>query len=611
MSHNRFAGVSRRALVKAAGVAGLAGLAGCFDADGGRSLENGSDGVTLDQREIHPEWVHAVSAEASELSPYRATDYASGLRTTLLLDGAYTLDEDDEFYSFWVESYENRGEESYAFTLRDNLEWGNDYGQQTADDWVWFYNHVVTPEENWVGHPTRDDWSNVVSVERESELTFVVDLEKPDPLFVRRPTMWGTQILPSELTKPYYERWVDGDGDAGHELNTADEVLEFQYAGNLGPYTFDRREIEDRFVVQRNDDYYRRGTEPDADDWEDAPYFERYVMRILPEQSTRLAELRTGGITYTELPADEAHALENESAVETVTTPTPFLRLAAYNQRENGWEPFRNQSVRQAFSMAVEKTSIVENIFDGNADVAHTFQPTYSEFYDDSHVREFGEGESYDPEAARSILERELPSAYGYDGDVLLDAEGSQVALTLVYQTGERVYRDSGRYIAAAIEDLGVAVEQRAVPGDVLLERYAYQESDSGIPTLNAGSRDRYTSDVEWDIMWSLSLNTFPRSPENIGAFFTEAGTANFMGYVPAGDLEGLLEEAATAPDIERRRERFGEVFGLLSEEQPANFMIFDNTIHGYHRNVVLTEPVSPSWGYKRHTYWASEDPHG
>ncbi|WP_207590382.1 ABC transporter substrate-binding protein [Halomontanus rarus] len=608
--------LSRRTIL-AATSGGIAGIAGCFtdDDSSGDGDEDGSDngtepGEVDGDRAIRSEWIQAVPSEASNLSPYWVSDYASSLRIGLHLDGTYTLDENGDFYSLWVDDYENRGDEAYAFTLRDTLEWGRDYGAMTADDWVWFYHNVIDAEENWIGYLGRTDWSSVESVEAEDRRTFVVELEEPDPLFVKRPAMWGTSILPRALTEPYYEDWQDGDESAGEALNVSDEVVEFQYAGNLGPYGFERREIEDRYVATRNDDYYRRGTEPDADDWADAPYFERYVIRILPTQSTRLAELRSGGLTYTELPADQTQSFADDDGITVVSVPTPYNRIVVYNQRANGWEPLRNRGVRQALSMAIDKTTVVDDIFDGNAKVAHTFQPTYSEFYDDSRVTPFGEGESYDPGQARSLLTEELSSEYGYDGDALLGPDGEQVQLDLVYQTGETVYEDTGRYIADALGELGIAVDQRATPADVLFQRYAQQEDDSGNAVYNAGDRDEYTSSDDWDLMWSISLNTYPNSPGSNAPVFTETGSFNFFGYVPEDDLEELFSDAIAANDLETQRESFAEIFGILSRDQPLNFMVFDNRIHGYRQEVVHTESISPSWGYKDQTFWATEELH-
>ncbi|MCU4973352.1 ABC transporter substrate-binding protein [Halobacteria archaeon AArc-m2/3/4] len=613
--------LSRRAVL-AATSGGIAAIAGCTTDDGsgangnengnGTETETGTDPDPTEQhdREIQTEWIQAVPMEASNLSPYWVNDYASSLRIGLHLDGAYTLDENGDFYSLWVDDYENRGNDTYAFTLRDSLEWGGDYGAMTADDWVWFYHNVIDTDENWVGYLGRDDWRNVESVDAEDRHTFVVELEQSDPLFVKRPTMWGTSILPRALTEPYYQDWQDGDDGAGEALNTADEVLEFRYAGNLGPYEFERRDLEDRYVGTRNDDYYRQGTEPDADDWADAPYFDRYVIRVLPTQSTRLSEFRSGGLTYTELPADQAQSFEDDDDITVVSTPTPFNRITVYNQRANGWEPLRNRRVRQALSMAIDKRTVVDHIFDGNAETAHTFQPTYSEFYDDSHVTPFGDGESYDPEQARSLLAEELSGEYGYDGDTLLGPEGTQVQLDLVYQTGETVYEDTGRYIADALDELGIAVDQRATPADVLFERYAEQEDDSGNAVFNAGDRDEYTSSDDWDLMWSISLNTFPYSPGSNAPVFTQGGSFNFFGYVPEDDLEGLFSDAMSADDLETQQDRFAEIFGILSRDQPFNFMLFDNRVHGYQREVVHTESVSPSWGYKNQTFWATEGLH-
>ncbi|MHC3438014.1 ABC transporter substrate-binding protein [Natrialbaceae archaeon A-gly3] len=616
MGHSRYSAGRRRFLASAGGV-GITALAGCFGGDDPDGEDDGPRHVDPDDREINSEWVTAISSEASFRSPYTIAEAGDATRLDLLVDGAYELDENDEFYSLWVEDYENVGNEEYVFTLRDTLEWGADYGAMTADDWVWHYHNVITPAlegENWANHATAGHWEGIVDVEAEDEHTFRMTLEDPNPLFIQSPAMWGQDaILPRTLVEPYYEDWQDGESGVGRALNESDAVSTYEYAGNLGPYTFERREPEDRFVAVRNEDYYRRGTGPDEEDWADAPYFEQYTIRVIQDDTTRLNELEAGNLSALDspetIPADHADRFRGDEDVTVVTTETPFVRILAYNQRANGWEQLRNREVRRALSMAVDKETIVEDIFGGNASIAQTFQPAYSEFYDDSQVEAFGVGESYDPDGARSILEAELSSDYGYDGDDLLGPDGEQVELTLYYGNHADVVRDTGSFIAHELEDIGFAVDRKARPFETVSESVLNIPDDDGTLHTNPGNREEYTSTADWDLYYGLGLNTFPRSPYRLEPYFTREGSVNFYGYHPEADIDGMVETAMDNDDLEAMRADFADVFGTLSEEQPVNFVLFRDEIHGYHEEVVHTEEAAPSWGYKDATWWKTDDP--
>jgi len=608
-------GVSRRKVLSFAGVAGVATLAGCIGGDDDDDTAVGDDSVDQDadtgERQVHSEWRVSSASEASDLNPLRINDTTSAARLSPLLDGPYGLDENDEFYGYWFEDYDTDDFQTWTFTLRDNLEWGNDYGQMTADDWVFHIENIAQYEDNWTSYVNRGDFDGIESVEAVDDTTLEVTLIDPDPLFIQQPTFWGTEILPQALVEPYFEDYQDGNEDAGSELNDDDAVQEFAYTGNLGPYTFEERAIEDRFVAVRNDDYYLRG---EGEDWEDAPYFEQYTINILEESSTRRAEFETGNLSTLGIEADQVENFEDDDQYELISSETPYCSIMAFNQRANGWEELRKREVRRAISMAINKETIATDIYRGFADVAQTFQPEYSAFYDDSEVNPVGQGDSYDVEAAREMLEDNLSDGYEYDGDTLLDPDGEPVVLTYVYSSGADLTEDAARYVVSEIEQLGIDVDTDAVPFDTMLDQYA-QVAEDGEPTgifndPEAEDPQALTSAREWDLMSGIGFNTYPRSPAAIEAFWTANSGTNFYGYVPEEDIGGMIAEGAAAEDEDEQRAIFAEIFGILSEDLPVNFLYFEDDIIGYQSEVMFTEDPSPSWGYKSHSFWMTEDIH-
>ena len=607
-------------LTGAAGVAGLAGCMGGSDDDGNGNGNGDDNGVGSDiddqdadvsDREIQPDWITPSGSEAQDLNPLRINDTTSAARLSPLLDGPYGLDENDEFYGYWFEDYETDDYQTWTFYLRDNLEWGSDYGQMTADDWVFHVENIAQYEDNWAGHVNRSNWDSVTNVTAVDDTTLEVEIEAPDPLFIRQPTFWGTQILPQALVEPYFEDYLDGNEDAGSELNNADAVTQFEYTGNLGPYTFESRSIEDRFVAVRNDDYYKRG---DGEDWEDAPYFEQYTINILEEESTRLAEFETQGLSTMNLPADQVESFQGDDRFTLVSSETPYCSVQVYNQRANGWEELRKPEIRRALSMAINKETIANDIYRGFAEVAHTFQPAYSEFYDDSEVEPVGQGDSYDVAEARSLLEENLSDGYEYDGDTLLDPEGNPVVLTYVYSNASDLVEDTARYVASELEQLGIEIDATGVPFNTMLEQYAMVAED-GEPLgifndPEAEDPQALTSAREWDLLSGIGFNTYPRSPASIAAFWTASSGTNFYGYVPEEDIGGMIEEGATAEDPDEQQAIFAEIFGILSDDLPVNFLYFQDDIYGYQEQVAFTEDPSPSWGYKSNSWWMTDDPH-
>ncbi len=618
----------RMFIVGLAGATGV-GLAGCIGDDDDPDVaddDDDDDGVEdppEDERQIQPEFHTATESEATNLHQYHINDVHSDFRVGSLMDGAYALDMDDEFYPGWVRDVENNDNQEYIYTLYDNLEFGAGYGQMTADDWEFHWDAVMKQAavegDNWVAHASFSDWAAIDTLEAEDDTTFRIELVEPDPLWIQTPAIWGEYIYPAELVEPYWERHQDGDDDAGIDLAEDEEVLNFEYTGNLGPYEFDFRDPEDRWVATRNDEYYRRGQEPDADLWEEAPYFEEYTIHTIGEQSTRMAELETEGLsaltTSSPIPPDEVPVVEDWDHINMYNVPSPFSFHTSYNQRANGWEPFRNREVRRAFSKVIDKEVIANDIYHGAAEPGQTFQPEWSEFFESDEVEEFGVGESYDPEGARDILEEELPQyGYEYDGEDLLDEDGNQVELILVHRERHSPEADTGVYHAEQYENhLGISIDREQVPTTVFFDEYVDQEDEDGNLLPNAGPRDEAVSRRDWDIMWSLGLNTFPRSPLAVDIFWGEQAAFNYMGWHEPEGYRIPEMISGVGDDLDAMREALGEVFGLLSREQPVNFTIYTFDMAGYHETVVPSpeeqDRVEFGWGYLGTTWHKTDDP--
>jgi peptide/nickel transport system substrate-binding protein len=325
------------------------------------------------------------------------------------MDGAYALDNDDEFVPRWIESYDTADKRTYEFVLRDGLRWGGDYGQMTADDWVYYIREVHQAESNWAGDVNTSDWfrnDEPIPVEKTGRLSFELQLPEVDPDFVMKPVMWGAYCMPRALVEPYREE-EDGEG-----LNQDEAVQTLAYAsGTLGPYAFDRWDRESVFVATRNEAYYGAGDLFEGE----APYFDRRSYQVFGEESTRLSAFTTGEITSTDLPPKRAAEFEEAAGTKVVRVPSAFCGMLVYNQRANGWAPMRERGVRQALTTAIDKRTVVEQINRGFAEPAFTHQPEYSRWFSDEKVTRFGHGESYGTARAQRLLADALPDGYRFE----------------------------------------------------------------------------------------------------------------------------------------------------------------------------------------------------
>ncbi|WP_380678406.1 ABC transporter substrate-binding protein [Salinigranum sp. GCM10025319] len=611
----------RRDLLKVLGIGGVAALAGCSSSQndgsgGGTTDSTESDGSTASGdgiRTVGGDYVSASSVDASSLNWISIADQTSGNYIGLTLDATWVITPDQEIFPLWADISSEDGR-VYEVSLRDNLQWGAGYGQMTAEDWVYMIQEVFQAPDNWSGYPNTDDWyrnDEPIPVEQTGTLTFEIRLPEVDPSFPFKPVLWGQSCMPRGILEKYAP---SGDTQG---LQQDEEVNTLAYAGNLGPYSYEQWERESQFVVTRNEDYYLREVAAEegfegyddafAEAFAEAPYFDRYVIRVIKEESARLGALRSGEVTSAGVPPNKAEQFRNLSDIELNVTPQPFVAVLAYNQRANGWKPFRRKAVRQALAHAVDKQAIAESIYRGYARPAQTMQPEWSEWYVADRITNYGVGDNYGAEATRSALSEALSDTeYSYDGETLEDGNGEQVTLSLFFDQGQNTEQTTAEFIAQEFgNNAGIDVELQATSS--FIESYASNAPPEGedVPwsagMFNGGPRNVSVGQEPWDMSVNLGFNTYPYTPASSQGFFEERGGINYYGYVPDADIAGLYEQASRTVDEAERRELFGRAFGLINDEQPFGFVTMSSSISGY--DSTLQGPIedfASGWDFQR-----------
>lgn len=358
-----------------------------------------------DDQEVSGDYIRFETEPLRNLYPPEITFTNDALRLGLMVDGAYTVDTEDEVVPLWLD-IDDPGDDGqvYVCTLRDNLQWGTDadgngYGQMTAEDWVFqieFVHGVAddapdqwneeTPPSARIG-----DFETVENVEQTGELEFQLELGEIDPVFPLRPVMWGADCLPKAL----YEQYMP-DANA---LRQSGEIQEFTWTGNLGPYTLaDRTPGEaGSFTGARNPEYYMREHTEDSnvqvmdDAWADAPYFERYQFDNEEETATAVERFREGEGDAFQLPSENvAEFRQSVESVRVEDTPSPFITYLPFNMRANGHPLVSQQPGREAVSLVIDKVRISEDIARGLTTPAVSWQPEWSRFYDEEAVTAYG-----------------------------------------------------------------------------------------------------------------------------------------------------------------------------------------------------------------------------
>lgn len=479
----------------------------------------------------------------------------------------------------------------YTITIRDDLKW-SDGSQATAEDYVYTLKNLMFSD--WLNYPYKGDWQEqvdgktvYVTPQAVNATTFTITRQTVDPEFVYR--IYNLIPYPKYIATKY-----EGDVEA---FTRAPEFNNLTYTGNLGPYKFKEWIRNDRFVVERNPDYYLG--KPVG-----APYFEQYVTKLFGNSATELAALEAGDITMAGIEPEKVSKFKSMKNITVYTVPSGGYTLMGYNHRANGWEGLKKKEIRQAISMVISKDTICKSVYYGFAEPAYSFIPVTSPWYTAETVVKYGVGSLYDKKKGAELFQQ---AGYGKkkpDGTTeVVGKDGKPLKLVLVTTTGGGLAEDVAYLIRQELAALGIEVELKLVPWEVLVRKYMMNKAPgTNQPPRHNGGMEA-VSEEPWDLVL-MAFGTDIMAPSGSNVFFTTNGGLNFFGYSNP-KVDELFEKVKTkeALDKQVRRKIYGEISHILSEEQPVDFLVFRLGNYGFQKNVKGIEP-GISMGYNSYLWY-------
>lgn len=389
---------SIRAALTAAVAAGSAVLAGCgVVGSGADDPEDGTltIGLASDISTLDPWMTRTVTNDLNVLSQ---------IYTPLVSRGA-----DLELQPELAESWQQVDDLTWRFDLRGDVEFAN--GKQLdAEVVAWNINSIIDPD---TGARTASTLASVTEATAVDDTTVEIGTESPDA------------SVPDHLTTIFF---VEPTWRAEHD--PAREAM------GSGPYELMSWKLQNQIVLQHREDA----------GWTGKPGFPTVKYQIIPEESARIASLRTGAIDLTVgFGVDQMGALEAAPGIKTGSTESSRV---AFLYADATKEPMDDARVRQAINYAIDKDSIVDQLLRGStsASPGQVITESYGGF------DPISDPYPHDPEQARRLL-----AEAGYP-------EG--LAVDLIYPTGSPAVSVElvAQAIAADLSEVGVRLSVSSMP---------------------------------------------------------------------------------------------------------------------------------------------------
>ncbi|HET9658982.1 MAG TPA: ABC transporter substrate-binding protein, partial [Thermomicrobiales bacterium] len=395
----------RRTLLRGAGaVAGLVALARPFDTFAA-ALQDASG--TL---------IYAQSAPITSLDSVNPQGYPAGYEATYTIyNNLVTFDQDLKIIPALAESWEQSEDGlTWTFALRQ----GVTFHDGTPFDANAVAAHVTRIQDPATESPNASLWAHIASVNVVDDNT--------------------VELVTAEPFGPMLNYLAHGSG--GIPSPAAIEQFGADYPANpvgTGPYMLDS---------------FTPGTEltlvPNESFWGDAPKLEKIVFRATPEVSSRVLMLDTGEADLgNDLPQEEVDRFAAGGDLQLLQRSGLRTFWIEFNLNR---EIFQDVNVRKALNHAVNKQSIVDNLFLGYATVLDS--PAAPSIQ--GHIA--AGSYDYDPEKAKQML---ADAGWTPGDDGILQKDGTPLKFTI--NTAEGEYPKDIQVVEAVQADL------KAVGADV------------------------------------------------------------------------------------------------------------------------------------------------
>ncbi len=411
-----------------------------------QASETASAAEETSQAEAPTSVVIGMPADLATLDPMDQMSTSTGDFFKSVGTQLYKRDENFELVGDAATGYEQIDDLTWRFTLRDDINFING-DHMTADD-VKFSLERVAKDASLVANHYFNCIDHVDVVDE-----YTVDVVTTSP----RPDMLSLLAMGSSTIMP--KNWVEENGIEAY----------IQSPVTSGKYQLKEWIPDDHYTLIPNPDYYG---EPAT--WEEVTY------RIIPESSTRVAELMTGGVDIiSNVPVNEWERVSGNTEGDGTSlvygeTSSVLLMILKLTDGRVCSDP----AVREAIELAIDKQAICDQLLQGAGTPTRTRIASSVPGHDESL---FGteNGNLYDPEKAKQIL-----TDAGYqEGQLTLELTGSN----------NRYLMDNeiAQMIAAYIEAIGIHVNLEVVDSNVLSNMFSEKNiKDAFLVALSDGQYD-------------------------------------------------------------------------------------------------------------------------
>ncbi|MEO1520696.1 MAG: ABC transporter substrate-binding protein [Cyanobacteria bacterium J06633_2] len=542
----------------------------------------------------------------SEISPPKTFNPVTNREATIIFDlmfeGLITENYNTgELEPALAESWEvSDDDQQIIFTLRENLKW-SDGEPFTSDDIVFTYNEIFFNPKIPSGPQDilRIGESGAFpSVEKISDRQVKFTVPEPFAPFLRY--AGGLSILPKHALEASVKE-TDADDNPLFLSKWATDTDPSEIVCN-GRYRMTEHITLQRVSFERNPHYWKT-----AVTGEDRPYINRFILQIVESTDASLLQFRSGGLDGVSVAPENFALLKREEERGDFTIydagPRPGTNFFGFNLNKGARDgkplvdPVRSRwfntlEFRQAVSYAIDRQTMINNIFQGLGEPQTSPITVQSPYY--LPPEEGLKNYTYDLDKARELLQQ---AGFQYNAsNRLIDWDGNLVRFSLITNAGNNIREAMGAQIKRDLEKIGIQVDFQPIAFSTLVEKLTkFLDWECFLLGLTGGMEPNGGATV-W--LTDGSLHTFNQQSPDPENPLTGREIADWEQ-----EISDIYVKAAQELNEEKRRELYARSQRLTQEYLPFIYLVNSLSLSAV-RNRVTGIEYSALGG----TLWNLED---
>lgn len=489
------------------GILALGLLSGCGQKEAASSVSTAASEPAAAANGSAQELVFVNYRDIRDLNPhlYAGEMYAQ----SILYDTLVSITEDGYegcLAESWTISEDGK---IYTFKIRDGVTF-SDGTVCDANAILANFNAII---ENKERHTWLEMMNLLVGVSAPDDHTFVIELSEA---YYPMLTELGC-IRPFAMISP--NCMIDGstkDGVSG-------------YIGT-GPYVLTDFETDQYAIFERNENY-----------WGEKPEIERIIVKVIPDNQTRIMALESGEIDLifgkNMLDADAISQYVDSDKFEVALSDPTSTRHIVLNTTN---DILSDMAVRQALQHATNRTAISEGIFYGLEQPADTLYAATVP-YCDVELTPY----EYSAETASNMLDE---AGWIMGGSGIREKDGEKLELDLLYNSDSVTEKTISEYLQSEYRKRGISLN---IHGE---EEQSYRDN------MKAGNFD-----MVFNICWGM-----PYDPQSSLAAMRAPVYGDFaaqQGLADKKEIDQAITDILTTTDEEERQELYRFVLTRLHED--------------------------------------------